>query len=174
MHVDHAVALSDFDATPRRDVVSIWLWLSDVEEERAAMRIGAHGRSLGVFSRGATSLTSLTPDGVAVAAPGSHRYLGAHWERMKAAWRQGQPLPLPPDDGRGTGEPVPGEADLSPYAHIEPRAVVAKRGEALVFVRCSPPLHSRATAVNSADAVGGGADAEPDPRGVSQRWHRAP
>ena len=51
MHVDHAVALSDFDATPRRDVVSIWLWLSDVEEERAAMRIGAHGRLLGVFSR---------------------------------------------------------------------------------------------------------------------------
>ena len=34
MHVDHAIALSDFEATPRRDVVSIWLWLSDVEEER--------------------------------------------------------------------------------------------------------------------------------------------
>ena len=63
---------------------------------------------------------------------------------MKAAWRQGKPLPLPPDDGRGTGERVPGEADLSPYAHVEPRAVVAKRGEALVFVRSAPHLHSHA------------------------------
>ena len=57
MHVDHAIALSDFEATPRRDVVSIWLWLSDVEEERAAMRIGAHDCLLGVFSRWAASLT---------------------------------------------------------------------------------------------------------------------
>ena len=100
-YVDHTVALSDLDATPRRDVVSIWLWLNDVPPGRAAMRI----------------------------APGSHRILGEHWERMKEDWKQGKPLPVPPNDGTGTGEARQREADLSPFAAIEPWAVVANRGD---------------------------------------------
>eukprot|EP01052_Picozoa_sp_SAG31_P043299 SAG31_NODE_7167_length_1768_cov_1.581186_3_plen_131_part_00 len=44
LHIDHAVRLVDFEARPRRDIVSIWIWLSDVPSERAAMRImpGSH------------------------------------------------------------------------------------------------------------------------------------
>lgn len=38
-HVDWQVTESDFDATPRRDLLALWLWLNDVPAERAAMRI---------------------------------------------------------------------------------------------------------------------------------------
>ena len=51
-HIDLQVTTSDFDATPRRDMLALWLWVSDVPPERAAMRI----------------------------LPGSHRAIQRHWE----------------------------------------------------------------------------------------------
>jgi hypothetical protein len=52
-HIDMQVSASDFDATPRRDILALWLWVNDVPAERAAMRI----------------------------LPGSHRAIQQHWER---------------------------------------------------------------------------------------------
>jgi|EP01046_Picozoa_sp_COSAG06_P061069 hypothetical protein len=44
MHSDVQVASDDFDATPRREQLAIWMWLCDVPEDRAAMRVlkGSH------------------------------------------------------------------------------------------------------------------------------------
>ena len=114
LHIDHTVRLSDLEARPRRDVVSIWVWLSDVPSERAAMRI----------------------------LPGSHRQLGEHWERMITTWQAHPDKPLPVPQPAADGGPAaaeqqrqPGDADLSIYAPLEPRAVVARRGQALVFTQ---------------------------------------
>lgn len=65
-------------------------------------------------------------------APGSHRTLGAHWDLMKEMWSRGEPLP---EGGLPGAEPRLGEVDLSSIAALEPRPVVAKRGEALVFTQ---------------------------------------
>ena len=37
-HLDIQITTSDFQATPRRDLLAIWFWISDVTPERAAMR----------------------------------------------------------------------------------------------------------------------------------------
>ena len=44
MHSDGQVSLSDFNATPRREHLALWVWLKDVYPERAALRIlkGSH------------------------------------------------------------------------------------------------------------------------------------
>jgi hypothetical protein len=52
-HIDLQVTTTDWDATPRRDLLALWLWVSDVPPERAAMRI----------------------------LPGSHRAIHEHWEK---------------------------------------------------------------------------------------------
>jgi hypothetical protein len=52
-HIDLQITTTDWDATPRRDLLALWLWVSDVPPERAAMRI----------------------------LPGSHRAIQAHWEK---------------------------------------------------------------------------------------------
>ena len=38
-HIDWQITESDFLATPRRDLLNIWLWINDVPAHRAAMRI---------------------------------------------------------------------------------------------------------------------------------------
>jgi hypothetical protein len=38
------VTESDFDATPRRDLLALWLWLNDVPAERGAIRARSHRR----------------------------------------------------------------------------------------------------------------------------------
>lgn len=54
MHSDGQVSTSDFNATPRREHLAIWVWLKDVTPERAALRV----------------------------LKGSHVALQAHWEEM--------------------------------------------------------------------------------------------
>jgi hypothetical protein len=66
MHSDVQVASDDFDATPRREQLAIWMWLCDVPEDRAAMRV----------------------------LKGSHRELGDHWREMQRLGDAGLPLPL--------------------------------------------------------------------------------
>jgi ectoine hydroxylase-related dioxygenase (phytanoyl-CoA dioxygenase family) len=51
-HIDTQLTLGDLTATPRRFTLGIWLWLTDVPDERGAMRI----------------------------LPGSHHTVAAHWE----------------------------------------------------------------------------------------------
>lgn len=43
-HIDLQVTATDFNATPRRDMLALWLWITDVQPETAAMRIlpGSH------------------------------------------------------------------------------------------------------------------------------------
>ena len=38
-HLDVQLTRSDWDATPRRDQISIWLWCNGVPENRGAMRV---------------------------------------------------------------------------------------------------------------------------------------
>jgi len=38
-HIDWQITESDFEATPRRDLLALWLWISDVPVERAPMKI---------------------------------------------------------------------------------------------------------------------------------------
>ena len=51
---DWQVSESNFTATPRRDLLAIWMWLNDVPESRAAMRV----------------------------LPASHRPIMRHWENV--------------------------------------------------------------------------------------------
>ena len=37
MHIDVQLTSDDFDATPRREQLVMWLWLSDVTEDSGAM-----------------------------------------------------------------------------------------------------------------------------------------
>ena len=53
-HLDWQVSESNFTATPRRDLLAIWMWLNDVPESRAAMRV----------------------------LPASHRPIMRHWENV--------------------------------------------------------------------------------------------
>ena len=43
-HIDLQITTTDWNATPRRDLLAIWFWLDAVPAERAAMRIlpGSH------------------------------------------------------------------------------------------------------------------------------------
>ena len=52
-HIDLQITTTDWNATPRRGALALWLWVSDVPAERAAMRI----------------------------LPGSHLPIHAHWEK---------------------------------------------------------------------------------------------
>jgi ectoine hydroxylase-related dioxygenase (phytanoyl-CoA dioxygenase family) len=54
MHSDGQVSLSDFNATPRREHLALWVWLKPVVPERAALRV----------------------------LKGSHIKLQEHWEKM--------------------------------------------------------------------------------------------
>ena len=38
-HVDLQITTADFNATPRRDLLALWFWISDVTPDHAAMRI---------------------------------------------------------------------------------------------------------------------------------------
>jgi hypothetical protein len=67
LHSDVQVTSGDFDATPRREHLGIWIWMDDVVPERAAIRV----------------------------LPGSHRTLGRHWERALRHHTRGHPLPPP-------------------------------------------------------------------------------
>jgi hypothetical protein len=111
-HIDWQVTTSDFRATPRRDMCAIWLWLTDVEPERAAMRI----------------------------MPKSHVEISAHWQQTLHPTRQSM---LPRNYGLfphpSHNYPTYPQHIVEPahfqYTELEPTAVVARRGQALVFTQ---------------------------------------
>lgn len=111
-HIDWQVTTTDFCATPRRDMCAIWLWLTDVEPERAAMRI----------------------------MPKSHAEISAHWQRTLHPARQSM---LPRNYGLfprpSHNYPTYPQHIVEPahfqYTELEPTAVVARRGQALVFTQ---------------------------------------
>ena len=116
-HIDLQVTTSDFNATPRRDMLALWFWIVDVEPETAAMRI----------------------------LPRSHRAIHEHWEKTLQPERRSL-LPrvhgLFPSPSKGYPsypEYIPTPPDF-PYTDMEPTPVVAKRGQAQVFTQSM--LHS--------------------------------
>ena len=103
MHIDVQVTTADFEATPRREHLAIWLWVNDVPAKRAAMRV----------------------------LKGSHRRLGAHWQEMQQRWKANSNAPLPVQQGpRWEAE---GEPDARSFAGLEPAVMAAPRGFAQVF-----------------------------------------
>eukprot|EP01043_Picozoa_sp_COSAG02_P005751 COSAG02_NODE_158_length_32954_cov_16.416771_6_plen_253_part_00 len=111
-HIDLQVTASDFDATPRRDMLALWLWVSDVTPQRAAMRI----------------------------LPGSHRPIQRHWEKiLKPERRALLPrvhglFPKPSTGYPSYPEFIP-EPDDFKYTECEPTPVAVPRGTAQIFVR---------------------------------------
>jgi ectoine hydroxylase-related dioxygenase (phytanoyl-CoA dioxygenase family) len=114
-HVDLQITTSDFNATPRRDLLAIWFWVNDVPADRAAMRI----------------------------LPGSHVPIQAHWEKTLLPERR-KWLPRvhglnPQARGPAAPEFIPEPAEWS-YTEAEPMPVVVKRGTAQIFTQSM--LHS--------------------------------
>ena len=58
-HIDLQITTADWNATPRRDLLALWLWVGDVSPDRAAMRV----------------------------LPGSHRVIMRHWDSVLSAER---------------------------------------------------------------------------------------
>ena len=73
-HIDFQVTSADFNATPRRDLLGIWFWVTDVPADRAAMRI-LPGALPFVLSR---EHKGLTP----AARAGSHKPIMEHWDAV--------------------------------------------------------------------------------------------
>jgi hypothetical protein len=116
-HIDLQVTASDFAATPRRDMLALWLWVDDVTPERGAMRI----------------------------LPRSHRTIQDHWERtLRPERRSSLPrvhglFPRPSDSYPSYPEYIP-EPDSFPYSQCEPVPVAVPRGTAQIFTQSM--LHS--------------------------------
>ena len=136
-HTDVQVTAGDWEATPRRAHLAIWIWVDDVTPSRAAIRM----------------------------LPGSHRTLGAHWEATLAKHRNGESLPRPRSGQHGPFAGDLDQADFPVSADFpvrlgrlpsvgpdglgsRPFPVSARRGQALVF---TPSLVS--TAAGSRRAV---------------------
>ena len=119
-HIDWQVSTEDFEATPRRDMCAIWLWLSDVTPDTAAMRV----------------------------LPGSHLPIHRHWQRTLTPEHKAQLLPrnyglFPrPSEGYPTYPQYIPEPDDFRYSSEEPMAVEAKRGQVRDFYHC--PTRRRA------------------------------
>jgi hypothetical protein len=115
-HLDVQITRSDWEATPRREMLAIWLWCNDVPLERGPMRV----------------------------LKGSHLPIADHWEQVLHDPAKLAQLPrvhgLGPVTRRGEHEPgsggtysgIPELMDV-PWAEQKPEKVVAKRGQALVF-----------------------------------------
>ena len=125
-HLDVQITRSGWDATPRREMLAIWLWCNDVPLERGPMRV----------------------------LKGSHLPIADHWDSLIQDPAKLAQLPrvhgLEPVAGRGEHEPGSGgtfsgipELMGVPYAQQKPEKVIAKRGQALVF---SQALLHQATA----------------------------
>lgn len=116
-HIDFQVTSANFDATPRRDLLGMWLWVNDVPAERGAMRI----------------------------LPGSHRPIMRHWDRvLTEAHKEMLPrchgMRTHPIKGQGAyPEHIPEPPDW-PYSTSEPVPVAVRRGTVQVFTQSM--LHS--------------------------------
>ena len=113
-HVDVQMTASDFDATPRREQLVMWLWLTAVTAEGGAMRV----------------------------LEGSHRPIQRHWERvlkperLRFLPRTHGLSPHPKPGGRTTGaggtEGIP-ELSTTPWFEQRPTPQVAARGQMLIM-----------------------------------------
>ena len=122
MHIDVQLTADDFDATPRREQLVMWLWLTDATAEGGAMRY----------------------------LPGSHRRIMEHWgstlrpERLQYLPRTHglRPVPATPGAERTGREGLEAIPELSgmPWADQLPTAAAATRGQ--VFIMTGSVLHS--------------------------------
>ena len=116
-HIDLQITTADFNATPRRDLLAMWFWISDVTPDHAAMRI----------------------------LPGSHLPVMQHWEETLGPERKLHlPRvhglhPAPSINYPSYPEYLPPHATLDYASHI-PTPVAVKRGTAQVFTQAM--LHS--------------------------------
>jgi hypothetical protein len=159
MHCDGQVSLSDFNATPRREHLAVWVWLKvsashplclvpsasdygcraqDVPAERAALRV----------------------------LKGSHVAFQEHWEAM---------LHLPADQlplMHGPRWEDPGEPDARPFAAMEPTPMVAWRGQCTVWTQAAlhTAWHNYDTEPRCGFAISWTA-LESSIGGMSFRWH---
>eukprot|EP01052_Picozoa_sp_SAG31_P026561 SAG31_NODE_2416_length_5732_cov_1.503462_3_plen_376_part_00 len=137
-HIDWQVSTEDFEATPRRDMCAIWLWLSNVTPDRAAMR-----------KWNLVSISSSEPADLICTwhvhphpgiLPRSHLAIQDHWQRVLShEHRQLLPrnyglFPRPSSDYPTYPQHIP-EPENFPYTTSEPVPVCAKRGQALVFTQ---------------------------------------
>lgn len=112
-HIDWQVSTDDFEATPRRDMCAIWLWLSDVTPDTAAMRV----------------------------LPRSHLPIQRHWQNVLTREHRQQLLPRnyglfphPSKDYPTFPQYIPEPEDFR-FSTAKPLAVEARRGQALVFTQ---------------------------------------
>jgi hypothetical protein len=126
-HVDVQITRSDWDSTPRREMLAIWYWCNDVPIERGPMRV----------------------------LLGSHLPLADHWQQKIQDPAKLAQLPrvhgmrpihpsqaeMPAGSG-GTFQCLPEMSDVA-WRDQQPWKAVAKRGQALVF---SQALLHQATA----------------------------
>lgn len=115
-HIDLQITTADWNATPRRDLLALWLWVGDVSPDRAAMRV----------------------------LPGSHRVIMRHWDSVLSAERkQSLPrchgvLPQPGTNYPSYPEHIPRSACMLKgldYDDCEPVPVAVPRGTAQVFTQ---------------------------------------
>lgn len=126
-HVDVQMTASDFDATPRREQLVMWLWLTEVTAENGAMRV----------------------------LMGSHRPIQRHWERvlkperLRILPRTHGLTPCPKPGGRTSGsrgtEGIPELSD-TPWFEQRPTPQVARRGQMLIMtgsvLHCTKAMHN--------------------------------
>jgi hypothetical protein len=116
-HIDLQVTTSDFNATPRRDILALWFWVGDVTTDMGAMRI----------------------------LPGSHRRINEHWETTLSPHHKAQlprvhgVRPRPAETHNTYPEYLPEPHDFQ-YTECEPVPVAVKRGTAQFFTQSM--LHS--------------------------------
>ena len=116
-HIDLQVTTTDFNATPRRDILALWFWVGDVTADMGAMRI----------------------------LPGSHRRINEHWEMILSPHHKTQlprvhgVRPHPAETHNTYPEYLPEPHDFQ-YTECEPMPVAVKRGTAQFFTQSM--LHS--------------------------------
>jgi hypothetical protein len=126
MHLDVQLTRSGFEATPRREMLAIWVWLTDVPVERGAMRV----------------------------LKGSHRSIMDHWEETLGPVRSAS-LPRvhglrphrPGAEWVEEQEYIP-ELESVPFHQQVPTPMVARRGQAQVFTQACLHAAARNTAAD--------------------------
>ena len=140
-HIDTQTTWADFTARPRRTILCIWLWLSDVPAERGAMRYVPVRPTVtpttDPWHRPHLLRPRPTPgQRYSACLQGSHRPIASHWETALSDEHRTQ---LPRVHGlRLQPTPaVPSYPEIIPDADrwlgTEPTAVVARRGQATLI-----------------------------------------
>lgn len=153
-HLDWQITTADWNATPRRDLLAIWLWVEDVTPEMGAMRI-LPSVSLSPSLHVSLSLARLqqTPslllpvllppltDGLFLSGSGSHLPINEHWERVlipeqkQQLPRQHGLSPKPSESYPSYPEHIPETEAAFPYSECEPMPVAVPAGTAQIFTQ---------------------------------------